>query len=370
MTSSSTPPLPRIAPASPEVLDRAVALLRAGQLVAFPTETVYGLGADASDPEAVARIFAAKGRPNDHPVIVHVAPGNDLSAWAASIGPDARTLIDAFWPGPLTLILPRAAGVPDAVTGGQDTVGVRCPSHPVAQALLSAFGGGVAAPSANRFGRVSPTTAQHVADEFGPELSLVLDGGPCEVGIESTIVDVTGDTPVLLRPGHISIATLADALGKPVLTRAELEARLQAQGHAQIDAQAHADTQVGTQAGTQTDLQAAREIPRVSGALAAHYAPRTPLERVPAGALDLRTRMLVASGRRVGVWSTVKPAADVMWVGAPLDPVAYAQDLYAMLRFLDTQGCDILLVDALPDTDAWAAVNDRLGRAVVGSGEG
>ena len=346
MTSSSTPPLPRIAPASPEVLDRAVALLRAGQLVAFPTETVYGLGADASDPEAVARIFAAKGRPNDHPVIVHVAPGNDLSAWAASIGPDARTLIDAFWPGPLTLILPRAAGVPDAVTGGQDTVGVRCPSHPVAQALLTAFGGGVAAPSANRFGRVSPTTAQHVADEFGPELSLVLDGGPCEVGIESTIVDVTGDTPVLLRPGHIATAQLANALGKPVLTRAELEAR--------------------TDAGT----QAARDVPRVSGALAAHYAPRTPLERVPAGALDLRTRMLVASGRRVGVWSTVKPAADVMWVGAPLDPVAYAQDLYAMLRFLDTQGCDILLVDELPDTDAWAAVNDRLGRAVVGSGEG
>ena len=346
MTSSSTPPLPRIAPASTEVLDRAVALLRAGQLVAFPTETVYGLGADASDPEAVARIFAAKGRPNDHPVIVHVAPGNDLSAWAASIGPDARTLIAAFWPGPLTLILPRAAGVPDAVTGGQETVGVRCPSHPVAQALLTAFGGGVAAPSANRFGRVSPTTAQHVADEFGPELSLVLDGGPCEVGIESTIVDVTGDTPVLLRPGHISTAQLANALGKPVLTRAELEAR--------------------TYAGT----QAARDVPRVSGALAAHYAPRTPLERVPAGALDLRTRMLVASGRRVGVWSTVRPAADVMWVGAPLDPVAYAQDLYAMLRFLDTQGCDILLVDALPDTDAWAAVNDRLGRAVVGSGEG
>jgi L-threonylcarbamoyladenylate synthase len=346
MTDALISPVPRIAPVSAEALDRAVALLRAGQLVAFPTETVYGLGADASNPEAVARIFAAKGRPNDHPVIVHVAPGNDLCAWAASISPDARTLIDAFWPGPLTLILPRAAGVPDAVTGGQDTVGVRCPSHPVAQALLSAFGGGVAAPSANRFGRVSPTTAQHVAEEFGPELSLVLDGGPCEVGIESTIVDVTGDTPVLLRPGHISTAMLAGALRKPVLTRAELDARMN----------------VGA--------QAAREVPRVSGALAAHYAPRTPLERVPTGALDLRARMLVAAGRRVGVWSTVKPAADVMWVAAPLDPVAYAQDLYAMLRFLDTQGCDILLVDALPDTDAWAAVNDRLGRAVVGSGDG
>lgn len=354
--------MPRISPASPEAVDRAVALLRAGQLVAFPTETVYGLGADASSPEAVARIFAAKGRPNDHPVIVHVAPGNDLSAWAATISGDARALIDAFWPGPLTLILPRAAGVPDAVTGGQDTVGVRCPSHPVAQALLSAFGGGVAAPSANRFGRVSPTTAQHVADEFGQELSLVLDGGPCEVGIESTIVDVTGDTPVLLRPGHISIAMLADALGKSVLTRAEVELRREA--YAQADAEA--SKQAGTQAGT----QATREVPRVSGALAAHYAPRTPLERVPAGALDVRARMLVASGRRVGVWSTVKPAADVMWAGAPLDPVAYAQDLYATLRFLDTQGCDILLVDALPDTDAWAAVNDRLGRAVVGSGKG
>lgn len=321
---------------SPAVIAQAVALLKAGQLVGFPTETVYGLGADASDPVAVARIFNAKGRPSDHPVIVHLAPGADVSLWAARVSAEAQALMDAFWPGPLTLILPRAPGVPDAVTGGQETVGLRCPSHPVAQQLLRAFAGGVAAPSANKFGRVSPTTASHVAEEFGDALALVIDGGPCEVGIESTIVDVTGDQPVLLRPGHVSAEALGRVLGRAVRTRAQIEA--------------------------------ARALPRVSGALAAHYAPRTALELVATEALAQRIQALLAANLKVGVWSTAQPAADVSWRQAPAEPVAYAQALYATLRLLDAQGLDILLLEATPDNDAWSAVNDRLGRAVVGSG--
>ncbi|GAA4329136.1 L-threonylcarbamoyladenylate synthase [Pigmentiphaga soli] len=319
-------------------IDEAVAVLRAGGLIGLPTETVYGLAGDAANPAAVAAIFAAKGRPNDHPVIVHVAPGADLSRWAARVPDDARRLIDAWWPGPLTLILPRAQGVDDAVTGGQDTVGLRCPSHPVAQAVLAAFGGGVAAPSANRFGRVSPTTAQHVAGEFGDAVPLVLDGGACEVGIESTIVDVSGDAPVLLRPGHIAAADLARTLGRPVLTRAQAEAL--------------------------------RATPRVSGALAAHYAPRTPLELVAAEALPARLAAARAAGQAVGAWSRRDPGGAARWLAAPAEPEAYAHQLYAALRALDGHGLDLLLVEAPPDGERWAGVRDRLGRAAVGSGPG
>src|SRR5690606_34996818 len=237
-------------------LDAAARRLAEGRLVAFPTETVYGLGADAENPDAVARIYAAKGRPSNHPVIVHVALEADLSYWARSVPPAARALIQAFWPGPLTLILPRAAGIPAAVSGGQDSIGLRCPSHPVAQALLRRFAalkggnGGVAAPSANKFGQVSPTLASHVRSEFpelGPEALMVLEGGPSQVGIESTIVDLSrldkGVGPVLLRPGHISAEELSVVLGV-MPSRPD---------------------------------QAA---PRVSGSLKAHYAPRTPLTLV------------------------------------------------------------------------------------------
>uniref|UniRef100_UPI002FDD1BFD L-threonylcarbamoyladenylate synthase n=1 Tax=Pelomicrobium sp. TaxID=2815319 RepID=UPI002FDD1BFD len=192
---------------------KAVDILRAGGLVAFPTETVYGLGADARNPEAVGKIFAAKGRPQHHPVIVHLAEAAQLEAWAVDIPDGARRLAERFWPGPLTLILRRGPGVPDAVTGGQDTVGLRVPAHPVAQALLQAFGGGIAAPSANRFGRLSPTTAQHVEAELDGAVDLILDGGACPVGIESTIVDCAGERPTLLRPGHIGREVLEEALG-------------------------------------------------------------------------------------------------------------------------------------------------------------
>jgi L-threonylcarbamoyladenylate synthase len=345
----------RIFAPTSEAIAQAVAVLRAGGLVGFPSETVYGLGGDASQADAVASIFAAKGRPNDHPVIVHVAPGADLTRWAAKVSPQAQTLIDRFWPGPLTLVMARAEGVLDAVTGGQDTVAVRCPSHPVAQALLIAFAGGLAGPSANRFGHVSPTTAQHVDGEFGSELAMILDGGPCEVGIESTIVDVTRDEPVLLRPGHVSAEALAAALGRPVLSREQAQARLDA----------HRQAQAG-EGGSQATEQA---LPRVSGALAAHYAPRTPLALVHADRLSEMVATESAAGRRLGIWSVAPftPAGGT-WLPAPTEPEAYAHQLYATLRRLDLLSLDRLLIETPPATPAWAGIHDRLGRAAVGSG--
>lgn len=311
-----------------DAIRAAARLLEAGRLVGMPTETVYGLAADASDADAVAAIFAAKGRPSNHPVIVHVAPDADLSRWAADVPLEARQLIQAFWPGPLTLILPRAAGVPAAVTGGQDSVGLRCPSHPVAQALLQEFRqgqGGLAAPSANRFGRVSPTTAQHVIDEFGAPgvgpLAAVLDGGQSEVGIESTIVDLTRlDTlgPVLLRPGHISTAQIEAVLGRPL---------------AMPD----------------------RAAPRVSGSLDAHYAPATPVALVASVDIDRTCIALQAKGKRV----------VTLHCGG--DPHACAHALYANLRSLDREGADLILVEQPPQEAPWQGVNDRLRRAAFDS---
>jgi L-threonylcarbamoyladenylate synthase len=240
------------------MIEEAARLLRKGELVAFPTETVYGLGADASNPVAVAKIFALKGRPADHPLIVHVANGEALHEWGSEVSPAAFVLAENFWPGPLTLIVKRARHVDDAVTGGQDTVGLRCPSHPMAQELLREFAkigsGAIAAPSANRFGHVSPTTAEHVLDEFGAGL-FVLDGGPCEVGLESTIVDLSRGAPVLLRPGAITRGDIARVMGAEPRDR---------------DA----------------------EAPRASGTLAAHYAPRTAMSLVGGPALDLGLRSL------------------------------------------------------------------------------
>ena len=318
--------------ATPSGIDRAVHALAAGELIGLPTETVYGLAADASNPEAVARIFSAKGRPTDHPVIVHVAADNDLSAWAAEVNEDARRLMAAFWPGPLTLIFPRAPGVLDLVTGGQSTVGIRCPSHPVAQALLKAWQGGVAAPSANRFGRISPTTAEHVRAEFPEQIALVLEGGPCEVGIESTIVDVSGGEPVVLRPGKVSRQALEAVLGKPVRLR-----------------------------------ESVSQTPRVSGALAAHYAPRTPLRLLSAEDVKPALEGARRDGVSAGVWA-FQPIADAAVERAPAEPDAYAQALYATLRRLDAAGHEVLLLEAPPRTPEWAAIWDRLGRAAVGSG--
>jgi L-threonylcarbamoyladenylate synthase len=310
----------------------AVDHLRAGRLVAFPTETVYGLGADAGNPDAVRRIFAAKGRPADHPVIVHLYDTAELGRWARSVPDGARKLAATFWPGPLTLILPRAPDVADVVTGGQDSVGLRVPAHPVARALLRAFGGGIAAPSANRFGRISPTTAQHVADDLGDAVAQILDGGACAVGIESTIVAFVGDVPVLLRPGGIDVHDLHRVLGR-----------------------------VPDVAGD--------AAPRASGTLASHYAPRTPADLVDANALRAEILQLGARDESIAVLArTVARPSDFpgVWLRAPADAAAFAHDLYANLRTLDAANADVILIERVPDDDGWLAVRDRLERATRG----
>ena len=326
---------------SPE-LDKAVALLREGQLVAFPTETVYGLGADASNPDAVAKIFAAKGRPADHPLIVHISSAEHLARWAREIPETAYALAEAFWPGPLTMILKRQPDVPDAVTGGQDTVGIRVPGHPLALELLKAFGGkdggGVAAPSANRFGHVSPTTAQHVHDELGAggnnSVAMVLDGGPCRVGIESTIVDLTGARTRLLRPGMVSAHDLGKVLGR--------------------------------MPGTGTE-----DAPRVSGSLAAHYAPSTPLALLQPDVVIFAVREALAANQKIGIIAPlVSPLSDerIVWRKISGEAPGFAHDIYALLRELDGLGLARIVVQKPPQNENWRAINDRLQRAVAGSG--
>jgi L-threonylcarbamoyladenylate synthase len=303
---------------------KAAEILRAGGLVAFPTETVYGLGADASSERALARLYAVKRRPADHPVIVHFASADEAFAWARQVPEAARLLARRFWPGPLTLILRRSGKAGDFVTGGQDSVGLRVPSHPVARELLEEFGGGVAAPSANRFGLVSPTTAAHVREDLGGDVDLVLEGGPSEVGIESTIVDLSGHAPVLLRPGRISKKELEAVLGLAVEEKTAAS-------------------------------------PRHSGGLERHYAPRTPARMVPGYDLDKEIARL---GDKVAVLAFSRPDERVdYWLRMPRDPDAYARRLYGALRELDGAECEEILVEAPPDAPEWAAVRDRLGRA-------
>lgn len=318
---------------SPEEIARAAAILKSGGVVAFPTETVYGLGADASNPQAVAKIYALKGRPSNHPVIVHLASAAMLGDWAHDVPERASRLAVRFWPGPLTLVLRRGPRVPDAVTGGQDTVAIRVPAHPVARALLEAFGGGIAAPSANRFGRVSTTTAAHVRAEFGAALECVLDGGECDVGIESTIVDLSGPQPTLLRPGGVPLAALEDALGE----------ELAAPGAA---------------------------APRAPGTLAAHYAPGTPLMLVDADVVLELVGSLARQGKKLAVlsFSPLQPLVPgIRWLTTSPDPQAYAHALYANLRELDALGADLILVERPPEHPDWFAVLDRLTRAAAGS---
>jgi L-threonylcarbamoyladenylate synthase len=323
----------RIALPTPAVLALAARRLREGRLVAFPTETVYGLGADAANPEAVRAIFAAKGRPADHPVIVHLLDVANVARWVRAFPAGAARLAAAFWPGPLTLILPRASHVPDVVTGGQDSVGLRVPSHGIARRLLAAFaaagGDGIAAPSANRFGGVSPTTAQHVADDLGDRVDMIVDGGPCDVGIESTIVAFTSGEPVLLRPGGIGVEALERVLGR-------------------------APRAPGTDA------------PRASGTLAAHYAPHATAHRVAPGELLREAAARESKGERVAVLARtiVRPTGFTgAWITAPADAPRYAHDLYANMRVLDAPGVKAMLIEDAPGDDAWLAVRDRLGRA-------
>ncbi|MDQ5848972.1 MAG: L-threonylcarbamoyladenylate synthase [Pseudomonadota bacterium] len=306
---------------TPEIR-KAAELLRAGGLVAFPTETVYGLGADASNPKAVARLYAVKRRPPEHPVIIHFASAEKAFSWAREVPAPARRLAERYWPGPLTLILKRSALAKDFVTGGQDTVGLRVPSHPAARDLLSAFGAGIAAPSANRFGLVSPTTAAHVREDLGAEVDLVLEGGRSEVGIESTIVDLSTGAAVLLRPGGVS----RQDLEKILVVGEKIE-----------------------------------KSPRHPGDRERHYAPRTPARLVPTHALDKEISSLK---EKVAVLAFSRPDERVdYWLRMPREPAAYAQRLYAALRELDSAGCETILVEAPPEDAAWEAVKDRLLRA-------
>ena len=330
---------------------RAVALLQAGELVAFPTETVYGLGADAANPDAVARIFAAKGRPADHPLIVHLAGDGYLERWARDIPKSAWELAEAFWPGPLTMILPRGPETPYAVTGGQETVGVRVPAHPIALELLREYaraGGGrdgmsgIAAPSANKFGRISPTEAAHVREELGDAVALILDGGRSNVGIESTIIDLSRpeQPPRILRPGHITPEQIAEVIG----AQPEFAHR-----------------------------QTAANTPRVSGSLDGHYAPTTPMRIVPAEQLAAYLANAARdSSATVGLLLRGAPEprteVRVRIRRLPDSPEGFARGLYATLRELDQAGCDQILVEALPHTPDWTAVADRLRRAEHGSG--
>ncbi len=324
-------------PTEGEIAD-AARRLRAGELVAFPTGTFYGLGADARNPAAVRRIFEAKGRPADHPLIVHLPDAEGMLDWARDIPREAIALAHAFWPGPLTLILRRDEDVLPEVTGGQDTVGLRVPAHPVALQLLKVFGGGVAAPSANRFGRISPTTAAHVREEFGDVVS-VLDGGACDVGIESTILDLSGEAPRILRPGAISAEQIAAVIGRmPAVPGSVL---------------------------------AGSSVPRVSGSLAAHYAPRTAMKKVPGARLRDFLNAFRHSGRRCAVIAhSQPPLADCPhpWIMLPADPAGYARGLYAAMREADASGAAMIVIEATPDDGAWSAVNDRLGRALAGAG--
>jgi L-threonylcarbamoyladenylate synthase len=315
-----------------EAIIRAAAVLRAGGLVAFPTETVYGLGGDASNLEAVRKIYRVKGRPRNHPLIVHLASEDEMGRWAAEVPSAAVRLARRYWPGPLTLVLRRASHVHDAVTGGQDTIALRVPGHPVALALLTEFGGGVAAPSANRYGRVSATTALHVRSEFGDALDYVLDGGACGLGIESTIVDVSGARAALLRPGSITARELEEALGGPL-------------------------------------APASAASPRAPGMLPKHYAPQTPLMLVERDlVLELAASMARQGRIAVLARSKLEPLLpEVLWVAAPADPAGYAHVLYANLRALDAAGCIAILVEQPPLAPEWAAIQDRLQRAAAGS---
>jgi L-threonylcarbamoyladenylate synthase len=328
--------------ANEATIAQAALALRDGQLLGLPTETVYGLAANATDDAAVVKIFVAKGRPADHPLIVHVAGVDQVPLFAAQVPDFAQKLMQAFWPGPLTLILPRWSGVAATSAGGQDSIGLRCPSHPVAQALLRAclpLGVlGVSAPSANRFGRVSPTSAAHVQSELGPDL-LILDGGDCEVGIESTIIDCTRGEPVLLRPGQITRAQVEAACGRAVRGK---DAPLEVSGQA---------------------------TPRASGTLESHYAPRAKVRLMSAQDITAKLQALGPHANNLGLWSNERPdgsaGAGVLWRAQPHSAEQAAHDLFGVLRDLDARGVTQIWVQLPPDTSEWEGVRDRLQRAAA-----
>lgn len=304
--------------------------LAGGGLVAFPTETVYGLGADATNRDAVSRVFSVKGRPHNHPLILHIESIDRLANWVSTVPSEATALGSVFWPGPLTLILPRGPATPLWVTGGQETVGIRVPGHPIALELIESSGTAIAAPSANRFGRVSPTCAAHVAADLGDDVDCIIDGGPCEVGLESTIVDLSGDCPRVLRPGAVSAEDIARTLGHTL------------------------------------DAGAASNTPRVPGNLPSHYAPKTPLLLANSAELESTARAAEAAGTSVAILSLKALSTDCRLkcaVRMPGTPKEYGRVLYARLRDADAFGCQLILVENPPPGSSWSAVRDRLSRA-------
>lgn len=315
-------------------IERAAAVLRGGGLVAFPTETVYGLGADAANPRALRRLYEVKRRPTTHPVIVHLGDPDSLDEWAVDVRDEVRLLVAACWPGPLTVVLRRRAGrVPDEVTGGRDTVGMRVPDQPVALSLLRAFGGAIAAPSANRFGCVSPTTADHVRNDLGDEVDMILDGGPCALGVESTIVDCSRAESVILREGGVARERLEAIVAHPI-------------------AVVTGDDTAGTAPGT----------------LATHYAPNARVEVIDATEVVPRAASQLATGLRVGLLAEKPPIelpAGVVVLDAPVDAEEYARVLYARLREADVRALDVLLAVAPSAVGIGAAVVDRLQRAAT-----
>jgi L-threonylcarbamoyladenylate synthase len=309
------------------IIEKAARTLRDGGLLGLPTETVYGLAADAENELAVRKIFAAKGRPQSHPLIVHLANAEAAPAWTAQFPPAAQKLAERFWPGPLTLVLTRSPKALDVVTGGQQTVALRIPRHPMARAILEKFGGGVAAPSANRFGKVSPTRAEHVLADLGAAVDFVADGGPCDVGLESTIVDLSAGPPALLRPGGLSVELIEEALGQKLPLR--------------------------------------KEGIRAPGMMRSHYAPRAGVVLAPPQAAEQQSRALAAQGRKVALLSSKPPLTP-----GPLghfalsdDPAAAARSLYATLRAIDEQGYDVIVVALPPRQGLGLALLDRLARA-------
>lgn len=319
----------RLRRATQQELEAAVSALRNGELVAFPTETVYGLGANARDPSALRRVFAAKGRPAGHPLILHLDSIRFLPRWARELPPQVEVLADRFWPGPLTIVLKRNPEVSDVLTGGQDTIAVRIPSHPMALQLLTAFGGGIAAPSANRYGRLSPTRAEHVREELGDAVSVILDGGDSTIGLESTIVSLVGGPPRLLRPGAVRADQLRELLP---------------------------DLEVGPAPG----------VPRTPGSTPQHYAPQTRVVIVSTPELEPRIEEFLAAQQRVAVLAQRPPRlarANVTWINAGRRADVYQHDLYANLRSLDKAGAVAILVEEVPDGLPWAAIRDRLARA-------
>lgn len=314
----------------------AARLLNEGMLVGMPTETVYGLAADASNRIALQSLFAAKCRPTNHPVIVHISSDGALSKWAADIPDIAYQLAERFWPGPLTMIFKKQKRVLYEVTGGQETVAIRIPRHKIALQLLEKFGGGIAAPSANRFGRLSPTSAADVEGEFGDEVAYVLDGGVCEVGIESTIIDLSGKQPRILRPGMLGLEELNEISGLDARTRDE-----------------------------------SASAPRAPGTLKSHYSPSTPVRLVSAAQLHSVLSELKNQAKKTAVLSFTSEPEDYKkhpnsaWIVANNDPSSYARNLYSNLRKLDKLNCDLIIVEEVPTTDSWSGIQDRLQRASV-----